>query len=111
MKKFPAIAYRLPLGLFILCNVFVSNSAAQAPTGESDRKPVIVELFTSEGCSTCPPADELLQKLEAQQPVAGAEVIALEEHVDYWNHDGWNDPYSSPDWTERPVSYTHLSRE
>jgi hypothetical protein len=105
MKKLSAIVFRLPLAAFILCNVFVSNAAAQTPTGESVRKPVIVELFTSEGCSTCPPADELLQKLEAQQPVAGAEIIALEEHVDYWNHDGWNDPYSSPEWTERQTVY------
>jgi hypothetical protein len=105
MKEFPGIVFRLALALFILCNVFVSNTKAQTPTGEADRKPVIVELFTSEGCSTCPPADELLQKLEAQQPVAGAEVVALEEHVDYWNHDGWNDPYSSAEWTERQTVY------
>src|SRR6204780_2690979 len=58
MRMFAKIVFRLPVALLILCNVFVSNAAAQTPTGESDRKSVIVELFTSEGCSTCPPADE-----------------------------------------------------
>ena len=102
---FAKIVFRLPVALLILCNAPVSNTKAQTPAGEADRKPVIVELFTSEGCSTCPPADELLQKLEAHQPVAGAEIVPLEVHVDYWNHDGWNDPYSSAEWTERQTVY------
>jgi hypothetical protein len=102
---FAKIVFRLPVALLILCNAPVSNTKAQTPAGEAERKPVIVELFTSEGCSTCPVADELLQKLEAQQPVAGAEIVPVEVHVDYWNHDGWNDPYSSAEWTERQTVY------
>ncbi|MBC7795297.1 MAG: DUF1223 domain-containing protein [Pyrinomonadaceae bacterium] len=74
--------------------------------GKSAKKAVIVELFTSEGCSSCPPADETLSFIEREQPFANVEVIALSQHVDYWNQLGWKDPFSSQQFSLRQGEYS-----
>lgn len=93
--------------LAAICVLAASQAAAEDPAGAgalaapSDRV-VVVELFTSQGCSSCPPADRLLRELGERR---AGRLVPLEYHVDFWNHIGWTDPFSSADWTKRQEAY------
>jgi hypothetical protein len=89
-----------------VAGAYAAVRVSASPAGDQTSPvPVVVELFTSEGCSSCPPADTLLRKLDELQPIQGVKVIGVEEHVDYWNQDGWVDPYSALEWTYRQREY------
>lgn len=100
---------RLPLAgtLLVLAAFGVSALSRQEnpKPAASQASSVVVELFTSEGCSSCPPADAFLSKLAEQGPAHNLHIVALEEHVDYWDNQGWRDPFSSHNWTMRQDAY------
>jgi hypothetical protein len=93
----------------LLLSIFGNGTGAVGPRvpGSAPRV-VVVELFTSEGCSSCPPADALLKELSERHKMDDVQIVALEEHVDYWNHLGWRDPYSASEFSERQNDYSHV---
>ena len=90
--------------LTIIVIVILLRAVGAAQSGVK-RGPVILELFTSEGCSSCPPADELLRTIDSAGQIDGIPVVVLGEHVDYWDHEGWRDTFSSQQATLRQTTY------
>jgi hypothetical protein len=113
MSKLPQspLLYATAVGVaaFLILSAFGRSTGVAAPRDPgSPTHLVIVELFTSEGCSSCPRADALLKELSEQQKMDGVQVVALEEHVDYWNHLGWKDPYSAAEFSQRQNDYAQV---
>ncbi len=96
--------------LFIGCVLIFGAFIFKPAPGKAQRKAVVVELFTSEGCSSCPPADELLSRINGQESANGATIIPLGFHVDYWNYLGWQDRFSSAAYSERQQQYAQRFR-
>jgi len=97
---------------FFLCFALIVLALAvrgDAAPSESAGGPVVLELFTSQGCSSCPPADRLLSQLGSDPKLAGR-VIPLAFHVDYWDHIGWRDPFDSARWSQRQQGYAKAFR-
>jgi|SRR5216684_5321364 hypothetical protein len=105
MKHLLAVLSLISFSLVAAVALIRPHAQASSAPPDTARTPVVVELFTSEGCSSCPPADALLARLSEGQVAGNVQLIALEEHVDYWNDLGWTDPFSSQDWTSRQYVY------
>jgi hypothetical protein len=105
MRRIFALAILVVAVISICMAVLAKTTEPGVP-----RKAVVVELFTSEGCSSCPPADELLAHLRQDLSAKNIQVIPLGFHVDYWNSLGWKDRFSSADYSRRQEQYTQSLR-
>jgi len=98
------------IGAFVLLIWLSTHSLAQSNgnTHQGGTACAVVELFTSEGCSSCPPADAALAQIVAEAHKSGAPVFPLAFHVDYWNNPGWTDRFSDAAYSRRQIDYAHV---
>jgi hypothetical protein len=94
--------------LALILLAITGRAGAQVRDPAAKPVAIVAELFTSEGCSSCPPADDLLRRLVEEQPIQGVVIIGLGEHVDYWDRLGWRDPFSSPKFSRRQEEYSQV---
>ena len=90
---------------FFSIHPLLTAAQSTGPSADKSHPVAIVELFTSEGCSSCPPADALLRQIHLKQAASGQFIVGISEHVTYWDRLGWKDPYSSPLFTDRQSTY------
>lgn len=105
LKSVCTTSFLLFLAIAVGCATLYAAPPSSPAASPGQRVPVLVELFTSEGCSDCPPADSLLAQLDSKQPISDAHAIVLSEHVTYWNHGGWRDRFSLDDIDQRQKEY------
>lgn len=100
----PIIVLNVYLAWLMAWYAAIPAAARSEEESETNSNPIVLELFTSHGCSSCPPADALLSEL-GQRPDLASKIVPLAFHVDYWNSDAWSDPFSQSAFTERQKQY------
>jgi len=106
LTRLTAILIGLVASGFQIGQANAQTNETKNPVGAAKKSYVLLELYTSEGCPTCPPADANLAFLEKEQPFADTEIVTLALHVDYWNSLSWKDEYSSPTFSRRQQIYS-----
>jgi hypothetical protein len=102
---YSALCIAAALAISIIALSAQPSTHLDGNNAQPGHRAVLVELFTSEGCSSCPPADAFLQQVNGKYSDAGQLIVGVSEHVTYWNSLGWSDPFSSPTYTERQEAY------
>src|SRR5260370_8350553 len=102
---YSALSFAAALAAGLIALSAQPSTHLDSNNAQPGHRAVLVELFTSEGCSSCPPADALLQQVNGRCSDSGQLIVGVREHVTYWNSLGWSDPFSSPTYTECQNAY------